>query len=433
MNAIIITPDRIPAWTMREEFLNVAESPMVQIASIAESMPGSLKLCYGESDMPTPRFIIDAMTEAALGGHTFYTHTAGDRELREAIAGKVFELHQVRYDVPEIMATVGGTMALYTAIRAFAGRGDNAVIVSPAYAIFSNAAIMAGSEPRAAALALHGGRFVLDLDRVRGSIDNHTRMLIVNSPSNPTGWVISEDEQRALAQIAEHHGLVILADEVYERLVYDDIPSTFAQVATIDKEGLPRQGLSPGGPSPDTLSRRIAPSFARIVADRDRLIVVNSFSKTYNMTGWRLGWAQSSERIIKTMYKAAEFITSNPAAMVQRAGIVALRDGESYISGLRDHYAQRRAQVTAGLRAIPGVSLPDPQGAFYAFPKFSFVTDSAAFTAALVRETGVALAPGVGFGPDGESYIRVCFASTEATVGEALARLHSFVTNRVAR
>src|SRR5918993_4063842 len=150
---------------MREEFLNVAESPMVQIASTAESMAGSLTLCYGESDMPTPRFIIDAMTEAALGGHTFYTHTAGYRELREAIANKVCELHQVRYDVPEIMATVGGTMAIYTAIRAFVGRGDNAVIVSPAYAIFSNAAIMAGGEPPPAAPALDGGRFVLDLDR----------------------------------------------------------------------------------------------------------------------------------------------------------------------------------------------------------------------------------------------------------------------------
>ncbi|MEO7134785.1 MAG: aminotransferase class I/II-fold pyridoxal phosphate-dependent enzyme [Vicinamibacterales bacterium] len=405
---------------MREEFLNVAESPMVQIATIAESMPGSLKLCYGESDLPTPRFIIDAMTGAALAGHTFYTHTAGYRELRQAIAGKIFELHQVRYDVPEIMATVGGTMAIYTAIRALAGRGDNAVIVSPAYAIFSNAVIMAGGEPRPASLVLDGNRFVLDLDRVRKAIDANTRMLIVNSPSNPTGWVISEEEQRALAQIADQHDLVILADEVYERLVYNDKPSTFAQSATVDKKGWSTRDLSP----------QVAPSFARIVADRERLIVINSFSKTYNMTGWRLGWAQSSERIIKTMSKAAEFITSNPAAMVQQAGITALRDGECYIFELRAHYAQRRVQVKAALESIPGVSLADPQGAFYAFPKFSFVTDSTAFTAALVRETGVALAPGVGFGRDGEGYLRVCFASTEATLGEALARLQRFVKNR---
>jgi aspartate aminotransferase len=384
---------------LREEILNVAESPMVQIATIAESMPGSLKLCYGESDLPTPAFICDAATEAMRAGHTFYTHTAGCLELREAIARKVFELHQVRYDVPEIMATTGGTMAIYAAIRAFVGRGDNAVIISPAYAIFANAVIMSGGEPRAASLARNGDRFVLDLDRVRSAIDANTRMLIVNSPSNPTGWVIDHDEQRALADIAERHDLVILADEVYERLIYD--------------------------------RRSIAPSFARIEANRDRLIVVNSFSKTYNMTGWRLGWAQTSARTIKAMYKAVEFMTSNPAAMVQQAGIVALRDGEQHIVELREHYRRRRDQVKAALTAIPGVSLPDPQGAFYAFPRFDDVTDSASFTAALVRETGVALAPGVGFGRDGEGYIRVCFASTEATVREAMARLVKFVmTNR---
>jgi aspartate aminotransferase len=383
---------------LRAELTAVAESPMVQIATIAESMPGSLKLCYGESDLPTPAFICEAANEAALAGHTFYTHTAGCRELREAIAEKILELHQVRYEVPEIMATVGGTMAIYAAIRALVGRGDNAVYVSPAYAIYSNAILMAGGEPRPASLARHGDRFVLDLDRVRAAIDANTRMLIVNSPSNPTGWVMSDDEQRALAEIAERHDLVILADEVYERLVWE--------------------------------GESIAPSFARIVSNRDRLIVVNSFSKTYNMTGWRLGWAQTSAATIKTMYKAVEFMTSNPTAMVQQAGIVALRDGEACITELRAHYAARRAQVKAALEAMPGVSLPDPQGAFFAFPKFSVSGDSTAFTAALVRETGVALAPGAAFGSDGEGYIRVCFASTEATVGEALARLRQFVMTK---
>ncbi len=149
------------------------------------------------------------------------------------------------------------------------------------------------------------------------------------------------------------------------------------------------------------------------------------------MTGWRLGWAQSSARTITAMYRAVEFMTSNPAAMVQMAGIVALRDGEPSIEELRRHYAARRAQVKAAFETIPGVSLPDPQGAFFAFPKFSFIADSTAFTVALVRETGVALAPGAGFGRDGEGYIRVCFASTEAVVAEALVRLTQFVmTNR---
>jgi aspartate aminotransferase len=383
---------------LRPEIINVAESPMVQIATIAESMPGSLKLCYGESDMPTPPFICAAADAAMRAGHTFYTHTAGYRELRDAIAAKIAELHQVRYDAAEIMATTGATMAIYAAIRALVGRGDNAVIVSPAYAIFRNAVIMSGGEPRNASLARQGDRFVLDLDRVRAAIDANTRVIVVNSPSNPTGWVISEDEQRALAEIAERHDLVILADEVYERLVWD--------------------------------GRAIAPSFARIVTDRDRLIVVNSFSKTYNMTGWRLGWAQTSERTIKAMYKAVEFMTSNPAAMVQQAGILALRDGEPHIAELREHLQQRRDQVKTALSALPGVSLPEPQGAFYAFPRFSDITDSAAFTAALVRETGVALAPGVGFGSDGEGYIRVCFASTAATIADAMQRLTHFVMTK---
>lgn len=368
---------------------------MVQIATIAESMPGSLKLCYGESDMPTPEFICRAAHEAALAGHTFYTHTAGSAELREAIANKVFELHGVRYAPAEIMATVGASMAIYAAIRALVGRGDNAIVISPAYAIFSNAVIMSGGEPRPVPLARHGHGFELDRDRLRAAVDANTRMLIVNSPSNPTGWVITEDEQRALIEIADRHDLVLLADEVYERLVYD------------------RAG--------------VAPSFARAETNRDRLIVVNSFSKTYNMTGWRLGWAQTSAPTIKTMYKAVEFMTSNPAAMVQQAGIVALRDGEGYITEIRDHYSQRRRQAMSALQAIPGVTLPIPQGAFYAFPQIPAASDSTAFTAALVREMGVALAPGVGFGSDGEGYIRVCFASTEATIAAAMSRLRNFV------
>ena len=357
-------------------------------------MPGALKLCYGESDMPTPEFICRAAYDASLAGHTFYTHTAGAPELREAIAARVFELHGVTCQPTEIMSTVGASMAIYLAVRAFVGAGDNAVVISPTYAIFSNAVIMAGGQPRPVPLTLEGHRFRLDLDRVRAAIDPATRMVVVNSPSNPTGWQMTEEEQRALYDLAERHDLLILADEVYERLVYD-------------------------GP--------LAPSFARVAQNWERLIVVNSFSKTYNMTGWRLGWAQGSERTIRLMYKAAEFMTSNPAAMVQQAGIVALRDGESYVGELRDHYTKRRRQAMNALAAIPGVSVPEPQGAFYAFPRIDGLTDSTAFTADLLRQTGVALAPGVAFGADGEGHVRLCFAATEQTLATALARFRAFM------
>jgi aspartate aminotransferase len=379
----------------------VAESPMVQIATAAEGMPGSIKLCYGESDLPTPAFICEAADAALKAGHTFYTHTAGCPELREAIAQKIHQLHGVTYRASEIMGTVGASMAIYAAIRAGVGRGDNAIIVSPAYAIFSNGVIMAGGEPRPVALGREGARFRLDLDRVRTAIDRQTRMVIVNSPSNPTGWMISVEEQRALLELAAQHDLVILADEVYERLVYGDQPG----------------GLSP----------QVAPSFARVAGNRDRLVVVNSFSKTYNMTGWRLGWAQASEATIKTMYRAVEFMTSNPSAMVQQAGIVALRDGEPHIADLRAHYARRRAQVTAVLSLLPRVSLPEPQGAFYAFPQIDGLQDSTGFAMQLLRDTGLALAPGVGFGAAGEGYVRICFAASAATISEALTRFSGWL------
>ena len=383
---------------LRPEVDGVLESPMVQIATIAEAMPGSLKLCYGESDLPTPAFICEAGCEALRSGHTFYTHTAGYTELREAIAGKIFELHGAEYRPSEIMSTVGASMAIYVAIRACVGPGDNAVVISPAYAIFANGVILAGGTPRPVALARDGTRFCLDLERVRRAIDERTRMLIVNSPSNPTGWAMTVAEQQALYDLAARHDLTILADEVYERLVFD---------------------------------QAIAPSFARIAADRDRVIVVNSFSKTYNMTGWRLGWAQGSERTIRAMYKAAEFMTSNPAAVAQRAGIVALRDGESYVESLRATYASRRAEVLEALAAMPGITLPDPRGAFYAFPRVEGLADSAAFTSRLVQDTGLALAPGAGFGEAGEGHVRICFAVTQDTLAQALARLRTFMSSYI--
>jgi aspartate/methionine/tyrosine aminotransferase len=367
---------------------------MVQIATVAESMAGSVKLCYGESDLATPEFICRAASDALAAGHTFYTHTAGYVQLREAIAAKVLELHGVSYGAAEIMSTVGATAAIFAAIRASVGPGDNAVVISPTYAIFPNAVLMTGGESRAVPLARDGRRFCLDLDRVHDAVDERTRMLIVNSPSNPTGWVMTEAEQQALYALAEQHDIIILADEVYERLVFD---------------------------------QEIAPSFARILDNKDRVIVVNSFSKTYNMTGWRLGWAQSSERTIRAMYKAVEFITSNAAAMVQQAGIVALRDGEPYIRQLRDHYALRRSEVRHALEAIPRVSLFEPDGAFYAFFRIEGLTDSTAFTTSLLRETGLALTPGVAFGRDGEGCVRLCFAATQKTVADGLDRFTQFM------
>ena len=381
----------------RPELTAVPESPLVLIATEAERTPGAIKLCYGESNLPTPAFICRAANEAMLAGHTFYTHTAGCPELREAIAAKVFELHQTPYRPAEVMCTVGGSMAIYAAIRAFVGAKNNAVVVTPAYSIYANGVTMAGGQLRAVPLAFDGTRFQLDLDRIEHAIDRDTRMIIVNSPSNPTGWMITAREQRALLDLADQHDLMILSDEVYERLVFD---------------------------------APVAPSFARVAGSHDRLVVVNSFSKTYNMTGWRLGWAQSSESTIRLMSSAVEFMTSNPAAMVQQAGIVALRDGDQHVREMRAHYAARRAQTVLAFGAMHGVTLAQPEGAFYAFPRIVGLENSSAMALAMLREAGVALAPGAAFGESGEGHLRLCFAASEPVLTQALGRLHDFLKAR---
>jgi aspartate aminotransferase len=378
----------------RPEIVEVKESPMIQVSALAESQPDVVKVCYGESDSPTPEFICRAACEASLAGHTGYTHTAGSRDFREAIAAKFLELQGVECRPSEVLGTIGASAAIFVAARTCTGPGDNAIVIAPTYAIFATCVEMSGGEARLVPLIREGSRFRLDLDRVREAIDQRTRMLIVNSPSNPTGWVIRPDEQKALVELARRHDLVILSDEVYDRLSFD---------------------------------QTVAPSIARYDETRDHVLVVNSLSKTYNMTGWRLGWAIGNERLIGLMTKAAEFITSNPPTPTQQAAIVALRDGEPYIERIRKEYAARRDLVMKELTAIPGVSLPVPEGAFYAFPQIEGLKDSASLARRLVTEGGLAMAPGVAFGPSGEGYMRLCFASAEETITKALQRFKDFM------
>jgi aspartate/methionine/tyrosine aminotransferase len=381
----------------RSEVLDVKESPLVRIATAAEQVPGALRLQYGESDSPTPQFICDAAYQASLDGHTFYTDPSGYAELREAIAEKFLALQGVEYRPSQVTATVGATQAIGLVIRAFIGAGDNAVVLHPAYSIFNEVVTLFGGEPRAVPLVREGSRFRLDVDRLKAAVDARTRLLVVNSPSNPTGWVATRAEQEAIWELALERDLMVLSDEVYDRLVFDE---------------------------------PVAPSLARIATDPDRLIVVNSLSKTYAMTGWRLGWAMSSEKVVGVLAKVEEFMTSSAPAMIQRAAIAALRDGEAYIEEMRTSLAHRRRLVSAALANLPDVWLPEPAGAFYAFPKVAGLEDSMAGALELLREAGVALAPGSAFGKGGEGHLRLCFAGSEAVLVPALQRLRGWLEQR---
>ena len=381
----------------RPEAIAAKESTLIQIAMAAEAVHDPYRLYYGESDMPTPDFIGRAMTEAVARGHTQYTATAGTTALREAIVEKFHTLQGVEYSPDEVTTTVGAGMAIFLAIRACVGAGDNVIIVSPAFSVFASTVTVFGGEVREVPLVRDGRRFRLDLDCLRDAIDSRTRMLVVNSPSNPTGWVITREEQEALWTLALKHDVLILSDEVYDRLVF---------------------------------TGDVAPSFARIATDREHLLVINSFSKTYNMTGWRLGYAMGSEKLIKLMTKVEEFIISSPPAMIQQAGITALRDGEPFIRDLRAKYAERRRVVMDRLSRVPGLSLPEAEGAFYAFPQIDGMTDSMAFVKELLRATRVALAPGIAFGRFGEGYVRISYASSESVLMPAIDLFAEFMSAR---
>jgi aspartate/methionine/tyrosine aminotransferase len=377
-----------------KQALAAKDSLIRQISRLAEQVDNPYKLYFGESDMTTPEFICRAANEALQQGHTFYTNTAGYPQLREAIAGKFQEVHGVEYRPSEVVCTAGAVMAIHMAIRSCVDAGDNVVVITPTWPVFSSILTLFGVEARPVPLQETAGGFSLNIDRIREAIDGRTRMLIVNSPSNPTGWVISVEEQRALWELALKHDFMILADEVYDRIVFD---------------------------------RPLAPSFARIATDKDHLVVINSFSKTYNMTGWRLGYALVNETLAKLMTKLGEFIISNPTAMVQRAGIVALRDGEPYIAEIREKYARQRQVAIDKLSQIPNVTLPMPLGGFYAFPKLEGLQDSLAFAKKLLLEGRVGMAPGIAFGASGEGYMRLCFAASDAVLVPALDRFKEFV------
>ncbi len=361
---------------------------------VADQVENPYKLYFGESDMATPEFICRAAYEALRAGHTFYTPTAGYDALREAIAAKFKEVHDVEYSPAQVVCAGGAVNVIFLTIRSLVDPGDNVVIVEPTWPVFASITTLMGAEARTVPLGTSDNGFVLDLDRLRASIDDRTRVLIINSPGNPTGWMISVEEQKAVWEMALEHDFVILSDEVYDRIVFNGT---------------------------------VAPSFAAVATDTEHLVVVNSFSKTYNMTGWRLGYGLANEELVNLIAKLEEFVLSNSPAMTQQAAITALRDGEPYVQEIREKYAVRRKVAIEGLQAIPQVSLSIPDGGFYAFPKLEGLHDSFGFAKKLLLEARVGMAPGIAFGESGEGYMRMCFAASEETLVPALANFKAFV------
>ncbi len=376
---------------VRDAIRDLPASRIGEISALGMGDPTVIPLWYGEGDLPTPDFIGAAATAALEAGHTFYTYKAGLPELRSAIADYLTGLYARPTEAERIVVSSSGMNALMLVAEALIDPGDNLVIIAPVWPNIAASVSIMGGEPRLVALdPVPGGGWRLDVERVFAACDSRTRGIFVNSPSNPTGWMISAAQIDELLAFARRRGVWLIADEVYGRIVYGNRP---------------------------------APSFLDHAAPEDRLIVVNSFSKNWAMTGWRLGWMTIPADLLPVIEKLVEFNTSGSPTFLQHAGIAAIREGEPFIARFVARCRAARDVAIDALQACRRVEVAPPEGAFYAFFRVEGVTDSLAFAKEVLSRAKVGLAPGSAFGPMGEGYLRLCFARDPQKVAEAVERL----------
>ncbi len=387
-----------------ESALAVPHSRIRDIADIAMSMgDGVLRLHFGESNLPTPAFIHEAAQRALRDGYTYYTENAGLPSLRRAIADHYASRQGVEIDpAGEVVVTASGVQALNVAMRCVLDAGDEAIVLTPAWQNQMSIPRMFHAAVKMVPLALRAGRYRVDFDAMEAAVGPRTRLLIYTSPSNPLGWVASVEEQQGLLDFARRHGLWLLADEVYERLWYPETGELGAPV----------------------------PSMLRLCGRDDAVMVVQSFSKSYCMTGWRVGWIVARRDLADRATKLNEFIISSAPAFAQRAGETALAEGEGVIREMLALYKGNRDFCVEALGRMPGVTVPRAEGAFYLFPRIAGLQDSFGFCERLVREAGLSLAPGVAFGEGGEGSIRICYAVDRGMLEDAMGRLAGFLQSR---
>ena len=367
-----------------------------EVANSAMGRQDVMPFWFGESDQPTPTFIREAAIASLRNGETFYSENLGRPYLREQVATYLAGLHRIRIASERIAMTSSGDSALMLASQLVVEPGDHVVLVTPLWPNLVQIPQILSAEVTCVPLEVHAGRWTLPLEKLLATLTSGTRMLYVNSPNNPTGWTITRDEQRVLLEHCRRHGIWIVADDVYERLIY-------------------RDGL------------QAAPSFLALADEGDRLIGVNSFSKAWRMTGWRVGWMVVPPGLVRYLAPLIEYNTSCIPEFVQRAAAVALRDGEADVARLRAELIEARRYLIGGLRALPGIEVPESEGAMYAFLRIQGHNDSLQLAKRLVEEAGLGLAPGRAFGPEGEGWLRWCYSASLERLRLGLERLAGFL------
>jgi aspartate/methionine/tyrosine aminotransferase len=370
------------------------ESGIVEIFNHARGREGLIPLWAGEGDTPTPQFISDAAAASLAAGHTFYTYNRGIPDLRRAISD-YYARHFGKVLPPEHFYVVGsGMQAIKLSIEAVCKPGDEAVYLSPAWPNFAAAVGLASATPVPVELEFADGRWSLDADRLKAAITPKTSVIFINSPSNPTGWTATEDDLRSILDLARQHGLWIIADEIYALYYFNGTR---------------------------------APSFLDVMDDNDRVLFVNSFSKNWSMTGWRVGWIVAPPQLGQVIENLVQYSTSGVAEFMQRGGIAALDHGDGLIRENYEKALKSRDILCDALIATNRVETLKPDGALYAFLKIDGVKDTRAAAFDIVDKTAVGLAPGTAFGSGGAPFLRACFLRDPVKVQVAAERLAEYV------
>jgi aspartate/methionine/tyrosine aminotransferase len=367
---------------MRQAILDLAQSRIREVANAGLGRTDLLAFWFGESDEVTPEPIRQAAIASLQLGETFYSHNLGLPELRQAVAHYMSQRHGP-VELDRLAITSGGVNALMLATQALVDAGDEVVAVTPVWPNLTAQSAIMGAHLTCVPLQAHDGQWQLDIEALLLAVTAKTKLLIVNAPNNPTGWTLTRQEQQRILDHCRRTGTWILADEVYERLYFD---------------------ASANG---------CAPSFLDLADADDRLVVVHSFSKSFLMTGWRLGWLVMPPSMTAQIGKLIEFNTSCVSVFTQRAGIAALVNTDSITPAVVAHLKLCRDTLLPLLQTIPGLQVSAARGGMYAFFKLAGHGDSLQTAKRLVAEAGLGLAPGEAFAPEAKGWLRWCFASRD--------------------
>jgi len=377
----------------RDEIESLEQNGITKVAFKRLDDPKVIPLWFGEGDTVTPEFIRDATKAALDKGETFYSHTRGRPELRNAIKHYLDNLYGI--DVDERRITVPGAAMLGVTIAAqmVLTTGDHGLIVGPVWPNIDAVFRITGADLSYVRQRLTPDGWRLSADEIIDAVQPNTKAIFVNSPSNPTGWVMGQDDQRKLMQFARDNQVLIIADEVYHRTVFDSV---------------------------------YAPSFLQVAQQNDPLVVVNGFSKAWAMTGWRIGWVVTPLRHEMHWTALSECFNTTTNVFCQLGAVAALEQGEGFVAEQQKQFQHGRRLVDAALGNHELFDYTSPEGAFYAFPRVRGCTDTLDYVERLLEEEDVGLAPGYTFGPDNESYFRICFAQSHDRLQEGLKRIVRF-------